>query len=194
VELCRETNHALRTTLLMMAPLSASLVLGRGLLIEIFLSREFAPAAPLFAWQASGDLLRAVGGAAGVGLLAVAPPGVWIAVGLCGSLSFIGIFLLLVAKTGIAAGSQAWMLSGIVYLSVTWVVMRRRAGLRLDSRSRLLGVSSTALLGATILLADGSLRSYLWWGVLLLAWSVTAVRAAEVRGAWARVRRRLGRD
>jgi O-antigen/teichoic acid export membrane protein len=192
-ELRRETNHALRTTLLMMAPLSASLVLGRRLLIEIFLSREFAPAAPLFAWQATGDLIRAAGGAAGVGLLAVVSPGVWIAVGLCGSLSFIGIFLLLVARTGILAGSQAWMLSGAIYLVATCVVMRRRAELRFEPRLRLLALSSAALLGGMILVADGSPRSYVWGGALLLAWSATAVRPAELRGAWRRVRGRLSR-
>jgi PST family polysaccharide transporter len=189
----RETNHALRTTLLMMAPLSAGLVLGRRLLIEVFLSREFAPAAPLVAWQATGDLLRAAGGAAGVGLLAVVSPGVWIAVGLCGSLSFIGTFMLLVGRTGILAGSQAWMLSGLIYLVVTCIVMRRRSGLRFDPRLRLLALSSAMLLGAMILIADGSLRSYLVGVTLLLAWGATAVRPSEVRGAWTRALARLRR-
>jgi len=192
-ELRRETNQALRTTLLMMAPLTAGLVLGRTLLIQVFLSREFAPAAPLFAWQASGDLIRAAGGATGVGLLAVASPGVWIVVGLCGSLSFIGIFLLLVARTGILAGSQAWMLSGVIYLGVTCVVMRRRAGLRFDPRLRLLALSSAVLLGAMVLVADGTVGSYVWGGALLLAWGATAVRPAELRGAWTRARGRIRR-
>lgn len=189
----RETNHAFRTTLLLMAPVAAGMIVCRFALIRVFLSPEFRPAAPMFAWQASGDLLHAAGRALGVGVLAVATVRTWLLLGLVASGSFLAGFLFLVPRTGLLAGPQAWMVAGGLYLAATYVVVRRQLHLRLFARCRVLAVASAALVAGAAVVADGSARSYVLGALLLCGWTAAAVRPADVREVLAAVRRRLGR-
>lgn len=190
----RETNHAVRMILLLMAPLTAGVILGRFLLIRIFLSDQFLPAAPLFAWQAIGDLLSATGRALGVGVLAVASVRTWLTLGLVGSGTFLVAFLLLVGTQGILAGPQAWAVAGVLYLAATYVVMRRTLDLTLYPRCRQLAWASAGLVGGAAWVADGSLRSYALGAGLVAAWCAVAVRMSDVREVLEALRRRLGRS
>lgn len=187
----RETNHAVRMTLLLMAPVVAAMILGRFLLIEVFLSPAFRPAAPMFAWQAGGDFLHAVGRALGVGVLAFATVRVWLVLGLLASGTFLAGFLFLADRTGLLAAPQAWLLSGAVYLVATYAVVRRRLRFRLYPRARVLWWGSALLVAGSALTADGSLRSYALGGALFLAWSALAVRRADVQEVARALRARL---
>jgi PST family polysaccharide transporter len=188
----RETNHALRTTLLLMAPVTAVMILGRFVLIEVFLSPAFRPAAPLFVWQASGDFLHAAGRALGVGVLAFASVRAWLLLGLLGSGSFLVAFLLILERAGLLAGPQAWLLSGFLYLLATHVLVRRAIGFRLYPRGRVLAWASSFLVAGTAAVADGSPRSYAIGALLLLGWTAAAVRPSDVREVLAALSRRLG--
>jgi O-antigen/teichoic acid export membrane protein len=172
---------------------TTAVILGRFLLIHVFLSEKFQPAAPLFPWQAAGDLLHAAGRAVGVGVLAFASARTWLLLGLLGSGSFFVAFTVLVGRTGIAAGSQAWLASGVLYLAATYVVVRRGLEFRLYPRCRVLVWATAVLLVGTVLVADGSLRSYAIGFALLLFWLTAAVRIADLREAVSFARRRIGR-
>ena len=192
-ELIAETNRTVRMTLLMMAPMTAAMILLRGPLIDLFLSAEFRPALPLFAPTAAGTLMRAAGLAVGIGALAVAPLRVWLALGLSGPFTFLAAYLLLSERWGVEAAPIGYAISGAVHLSVAGLVMARYGALRLEPRVLALVATSAALLAGIYHVADLSPASYGWGGLLLLGWTLTSVSAREARQGVAAAIRRLRR-
>jgi O-antigen/teichoic acid export membrane protein len=176
-----ETDRTLRMTLLLVTPMAAGMILLREPMVRVFLSPEFEPSLPLFAPQAAGTLLRAVGLAIGIGALAVAPLKAWLWIGLGTSGCFVLSYWLLAGGQGLMAAPTAYAISGAFHVLASWYVMRRYGGLRLDrSMVRFTGIS-LLLVVATFVVADRSLLSYAWGGLLLAGWGLLGITRDEGR-------------
>jgi O-antigen/teichoic acid export membrane protein len=193
-ELHDQLQRSVRMSLLLTTPMAAAMILLREPLVRTFLSPEFLPSVPFFPAQAGGILARALGVAMGIGLLAAAPARTWLLLGLSAPAAFVVSFVALSNSRGVGAASDAYLISGAIYLGLSFLLTRRHLRFSLQSRQRRLALWSGLLLIALAWLTDATAASYVLGAVLVGAWCVVAIRASEVRRAWAWLGELLRRD
>lgn len=172
----RETNLALRLTLILMTVVTALIILFRHLAIPLFFAPSFAPAAELLLYQAIGNLCYASGLALGLAILPVGGTKPWIYQGM----SFLCIYLVLAIAlsriVGVEAIPVSYTIASIWYFANGYLLMRRFAGYTLSSPLARLMLLSVALIGLVGAISDNTPLSYgvgtvglLVWGILVLS-------------------------
>ncbi len=188
-----ELYRGFRMTLYLTVPMAAAMILLREPLVRLLLSSEFLPAVPFFPYQAGGILFRALGLALGIGLLARGPVGAWLVLGLSAPILFLASFWLLAPAKGVLAAPMAYLISGAVYLLVSFFLTRRYLSLALPPAEFRRLASAAVLLGLLVWVAGDA-----WWSsaigiALTLAWYGWSLSLSELRQAWGLVSQSLTR-
>lgn len=144
-------NSALRANLLIMVPGLILTIALRELVVRVFYSSAFLPAAPLLPIQVLGDYARVLGWSFGICLFAHGRMRAFLTVMLSQDLLWVGISAATLHSLGTAAIAMGYSLSSMAWPLLMYPMVRSWFGVRIDAEGALLAiVGIAALLGAIL--------------------------------------------
>jgi O-antigen/teichoic acid export membrane protein len=146
-EAARLVENVLRTSLLIVVPLIATMMVLRPLMLTLLYSKEFLPAVGMMHWMLLGDFLKVVSFVVAMPMIAFADTRAFLA-------GEVGWNLLMVAGTSLvllSGWSSEWLgavfaASYLAYLLYAWFYCRRKTGVKLDQRLVITGIFACATL------------------------------------------------
>jgi antigen flippase len=174
----RLVNEQTLVSILLGAPGVIATLTCAPLVIELFYSPEFAPAADLLRWVCLGMILRIVSFPIGYVVLAKGDQRMVLWNEVTFSLVHVGLAWLLVDRFGIAGATMAFAGSSLWHSAFIYVVVRRRTGFRWSSRNQRLLLLFLPLTG--VVFAGFHLLPS--WGAITLG--VCAMSASAAYSAW----------
>lgn len=147
-------NQQLRAAILLGAPILAALVALAPLVLQLFYSSAFAPAAAMLRWQVAGELLKFPGWALGFLLVARRDTGRFLLTELMFVAVYLGGTMLLLPLIGLAGAGLAYLGAYLVYSVTMFALCGRRHGVRLNAQNiRDIALVLIALVAITMLSA-----------------------------------------
>jgi PST family polysaccharide transporter len=195
----RLVNEQMHVGMLLAGPGVAATIVASPLIVTLFYSSQFAPAAEVLRWLCLGVALRVVNWPSGYILVAVDHRPLLISVEVIWAASLLGLSWWLVGSLGAVGAGIAFFLSYLVHGVLVNVAARKLTGFRWSRQSSVCGVVY-ALAIATAFLAQ-----YLPTATTKLAVGLAALAAVSAFSVWqllkvtdtpavpARFRRMLGR-
>ncbi len=190
-EIIREINNNVRLVLLVLTPVLAAVLIFRELGLLVLYSTEFLPAAGLFPYQVTGDILMALAWAFGIALLPMGKVRVWLLSNLAGVIAFFGSAMILLPRFGLTGVVTAYAIGfGLQALLGGGYLWRRVAFRFADGNAGLLARSLGVIIAIGVIPEGPLIRAA--GGVLLMAiWAAMALRPDEYRRAWSAGSRRI---
>jgi O-antigen/teichoic acid export membrane protein len=154
------TNQAFQLALLVLVSGASGLILFRDIYIHLLLSSNFLQSGGYFASQALGETFKQMGLVIGLAVLLTSGVRVWMGIGLFWALS--NIFLsLIILPIGVWTLPLPYLLSSIIYFSLSWYVMAR------NDRFKMMKRNIYTLFSAIILLLLLAISDLTWVTSLL---------------------------
>lgn len=125
-EMCQLINEQTAVALLLAGPLVLFLLAMTPWIIRLLYTAEFMPAVDILRWQLLGDVLKLMSFPLGFVLLAAGSGKTFVVTETCGMAVFVLGTALALPVFGIAATGMAFLAMYVVYLSVVYVVVKRR--------------------------------------------------------------------
>ena len=173
----RLVNQQVRAAILLGAPILAALVALAPIVLQIFYSGAFAPAAAMLRWQVAGELLKFPGWALGFLLVARRDTGRFLLTETLFVAVYLGGTILLLPLVGLAGAGLAYLGAYFIYSGTMFALCRRRHDVRLDAQNiRELALVLFALVAITMLSAWSQMAAAI---VGLLFAAVLAIRAVR---------------
>lgn len=192
----RLVNQQLRATILLGAPILMALVALAPIVLQLFYSNAFTPAAAMLRWQVAGELLKFPGWALGFVLVARGDKWRFLFVELLFTVLYLAGTTTLLPLFGLAGVGVAYLLAYAGYSVVLIMTCRRRHGIVLSPQNlRALALVLGALIGVTLLASTSPLGAGLVGLALAAGLAIHALRELEqMTNLLARFKGRAGDD
>jgi enterobacterial common antigen flippase len=147
----RLVNEQIHVGMLLAGPGVAATIVSAPLIVTLFYSAQFAPAAEVLRWLCLGVALRVVNWPSGYVLVAVDHRPLLISVELIWAASLLGLSWWLIGIFGVVGAGIAFFLSYLIHGILVCAVARRLTGLKWSRANLICGVVYALAIGAAFL-------------------------------------------